>query len=133
MSVMLLAERGKLSLDDPVRKYLPELPDYGVPLTIRHLLTHTSGIPSYTGIPAWRDVNMVPKTVDQKIDLFPAALDAEAPMGLYTYQPDPATDRFPLALISPASSMNRVLVLNSPRHVLSSIGRNGSSRGSRAG
>ena len=48
-------------------------------------------------------VDVMPKTFDQKIDLFPAALDAEAPMGLYTYQPDPATDRFPLALISPAS------------------------------
>ena len=48
-------------------------------------------------------VDVMPKTFDQKIDLFPAALDAEAPMGLYTYQPDPATARFPLALISPAS------------------------------
>ena len=44
MSVMLLAERGRLSLDDEVRKYLPELPDYGSPLTIRHLLNHTSGL-----------------------------------------------------------------------------------------
>jgi anaerobic selenocysteine-containing dehydrogenase len=48
-------------------------------------------------------VDVMPKTFDQKIDLFPAALEAEAPAGLYTYQPDPATDRFPLALISPAS------------------------------
>jgi CubicO group peptidase (beta-lactamase class C family) len=44
MSIMLLAERGQLSLDDPVRKHLPELPDYGHPLTIRHLLNHTSGL-----------------------------------------------------------------------------------------
>ena len=44
MSIMLLAERGRLSLDDPVRKYLPEMPDYGSPLTIRHLLDHTSGL-----------------------------------------------------------------------------------------
>ena len=35
---------GKLSLDDPARKYVPELPDYGAPLTIRHLLNHTSGL-----------------------------------------------------------------------------------------
>src|SRR5687767_6938896 len=48
-------------------------------------------------------VDVMPRTFDQKVDLFPAALDAEAPMGLYTFQPDPATDRFPLALISPAS------------------------------
>jgi CubicO group peptidase (beta-lactamase class C family) len=43
-AVLLLAREGKLGLDDPVRKYVPELPDYGVPLTIRHMLTHTSGL-----------------------------------------------------------------------------------------
>src|SRR5918996_3960085 len=43
-AVLLLARDGKLSLDDPVRKYIPELPDYGTPLTIRHMLTHTSGL-----------------------------------------------------------------------------------------
>jgi anaerobic selenocysteine-containing dehydrogenase len=49
-------------------------------------------------------VDVMPRTPDQKIDLFPAALEAEAPTGLYTYLPDPATERYPLALISPASS-----------------------------
>ena len=44
MSVMLLARDGKLSLSDDIRKYIPELPDYGTPITIRHLLTHTSGL-----------------------------------------------------------------------------------------
>ena len=44
MAIMLLAADGKLSLDDEVRKHLPELPDYGHPITIRHLLTHTSGL-----------------------------------------------------------------------------------------
>ncbi len=43
-SIILLAQEGKLSLDDPVRKYIPELPDFGVPITIRHLLHHTSGL-----------------------------------------------------------------------------------------
>jgi CubicO group peptidase (beta-lactamase class C family) len=43
-AVMLLAQQGKFSLDDPVRKYLPELPDYGAPLTIRHVLSHVSGL-----------------------------------------------------------------------------------------
>ena len=42
-------------------------------------------------------------TPDRKADLFPDALDAEAPAGLYGYQADPATPEFPLALISPAS------------------------------
>jgi CubicO group peptidase (beta-lactamase class C family) len=43
-SVVLLALDGKLSLDDNVRKYLPELPTYDAPITIRHLLNHTSGL-----------------------------------------------------------------------------------------
>jgi CubicO group peptidase (beta-lactamase class C family) len=43
-AIVLLQQEGKLSLDDPVRKYIPELPDYGALLTIRHLLHHTSGI-----------------------------------------------------------------------------------------
>ena len=43
-ALVLLQQDGKLSIDDPVRKYIPELPDYGAPLTIRHLLNHTSGL-----------------------------------------------------------------------------------------
>src|SRR5205823_1701064 len=48
-------------------------------------------------------VDVFPNTPDRKVNLFPAAYDAEAPMGLYAYQPDPATDKYPLALISPSS------------------------------
>jgi CubicO group peptidase (beta-lactamase class C family) len=43
-ALVLLQQDGKLSIDDPVRKYISELPDYGSPLTIRHLLNHTSGL-----------------------------------------------------------------------------------------
>ena len=43
-ALVLLQQDGKLSLDDPVKKHIPELPDYGSPLTIRHLLNHTSGL-----------------------------------------------------------------------------------------
>jgi CubicO group peptidase (beta-lactamase class C family) len=67
-AVLLLARDGKLSLDDPVRKYIPELPDYealaspkppgggGGPLTMRHMLNHTSGLRdwgSVAGIGGW--------------------------------------------------------------------------------
>ena len=48
-------------------------------------------------------VDVFPKTPDRKVHLFPAALDQQAPLGLYGFQPDPASDGFPLALISPAS------------------------------
>jgi CubicO group peptidase (beta-lactamase class C family) len=47
MSILLLAKDGKLSLDDDVRRFLPELPSYSRPITIRHLLHHTSGLRDY--------------------------------------------------------------------------------------
>lgn len=49
-SVILLAQQGKLSLDDDVRRFLPELPQYLKTITIRHLLNHTSGIRDYIGL-----------------------------------------------------------------------------------
>ena len=56
-SIVLLAEDGKLSLDDTVRKHLPEVPDFGTPVTIRHLLNHTSGMRdqwAFLGLAGWR-------------------------------------------------------------------------------
>ncbi len=51
MAVLLLARDGKLALDDDIRRYLPELPDYkaryGTPVTIRQLLNHTSGLKDF--------------------------------------------------------------------------------------
>jgi CubicO group peptidase (beta-lactamase class C family) len=49
-AVLLLAQDGKLSLDDTVQKYLPELPRYDRPMTIRHLLTHTSGLRDWSSL-----------------------------------------------------------------------------------
>ncbi|MFZ5823997.1 MAG: serine hydrolase domain-containing protein [Bacillota bacterium] len=43
-AIALLAERGSLSLDDTVQTHLPEVPDFGHPITIRHLIHHTSGL-----------------------------------------------------------------------------------------
>lgn len=43
-AIVLLARQGKLSLDDDVRRHIPEVPDYGTPITLRHLLNHTSGL-----------------------------------------------------------------------------------------
>jgi anaerobic selenocysteine-containing dehydrogenase len=48
-------------------------------------------------------VDVFPNTSDRKVDLFPESLEQSAPMGLYRFQPDPATDMYPLALISPSS------------------------------
>ena len=52
-----------------LRLYVTPCPDAWKPVTIHHLLTHTSGIPTYTGIAAWRETNMVPKTVDEIVTL----------------------------------------------------------------
>jgi CubicO group peptidase (beta-lactamase class C family) len=49
-AALLLVEEGRLSLADDVRKYIPELPDYGHKITIDHLLTHTSGIRDWNGL-----------------------------------------------------------------------------------
>lgn len=46
-SILLLEKQGKLSIDDNIRKYIPELPDYGQKITILHMLNHTSGLRDY--------------------------------------------------------------------------------------
>ena len=46
-SIVLAAKQGHLSLDDDIRTHLPEIPDYGPPVTIRHMIHHTSGLRDY--------------------------------------------------------------------------------------
>lgn len=56
-SILLLAQEGKLALDDEARKYIPELPDFGVRITIRHLIHHISGLRDQwdlLGLAGWR-------------------------------------------------------------------------------
>jgi len=48
--IALLVERGLISLDDDVRKYIPELPDYGYVVRVKHLIYHTSGIRDYLSL-----------------------------------------------------------------------------------
>ena len=55
-ATLLLVEEGKLKLDDDIRKYLPEMPDYGTPVTIDHLMNHTSGLRDWgvvAGVTGW--------------------------------------------------------------------------------
>jgi CubicO group peptidase (beta-lactamase class C family) len=49
-AVLLLAQQGELSIDDEVRKYIPEMPNYGTPIGIRQLLHHTSGLRNWGSI-----------------------------------------------------------------------------------
>jgi CubicO group peptidase (beta-lactamase class C family) len=50
MSIVLLAQDGKLSLDDDIHQFIPELPAYGAPVTVRSMLHHLSGLRSYTDL-----------------------------------------------------------------------------------
>lgn len=72
------------------------------PDAIASLMETGAATPPYDGAPI-QFVDVFPLTPDRRIDLFPEALDQSAPAGLYGYQPDPGTEQFPLALISPAS------------------------------
>jgi CubicO group peptidase (beta-lactamase class C family) len=68
--ILLLADRAKLSLDDDITKYVPDLDTGGRRITLEHLLTHTSGIANYTDLPAWRSSWGSDLTPPQIIDLF---------------------------------------------------------------
>ena len=69
-AILLLAERGKLSLSDDMTKFFPDYPAKGRVVTVEHLLTHTSGIKSYTSLPAWLSMWRKDMTVSELIDLF---------------------------------------------------------------
>ena len=66
------------------------------------LREYGAAVPAHGGRPV-QFVDVMPRTSDGKVNLFPDVLDRETPAGLYTYRPDPGTTEFPLALISPAS------------------------------
>ncbi|MGI8603700.1 MAG: serine hydrolase domain-containing protein [Verrucomicrobiales bacterium] len=53
-AILVLVHEGKLSLDDPVSRHYPNAPQAWNPVTVRHLLTHTSGIRSYTNLPGFQ-------------------------------------------------------------------------------
>ena len=71
-AILLLEEDGKLSVDDPITKYLPDYPTHGHTITVEQLLTHTSGIYSYTSIPGYMSDGSVRQdlTTDELIEVF---------------------------------------------------------------
>jgi D-alanyl-D-alanine carboxypeptidase len=68
VAVLMLADEGRLSLDDEITKFFPDYPTHGRRITVEHLLTHTSGIQSYTDVDSF-DLQM-------RNDVTPAALIA---------------------------------------------------------
>ena len=68
--ILLLQERGKLNVEDPVKKYMSDAPGAWDKVTIFNLLTHTSGIPSFTGFPDYHATEAVPTTPEQLVARF---------------------------------------------------------------
>ena len=70
VAILLLQERGKLTLDAPVKTYLPDAPAAWDKVTVRHLLTHSSGIPNFTSFPDYGTTKTLPATHDSLIARF---------------------------------------------------------------
>src|SRR5712664_958781 len=64
-SILLLEKQGKLSINDDVRKYIPELPDYGQKVTILHMLNHTSGLRDYLTLMDLAGIHIDSVTTDE--------------------------------------------------------------------
>src|SRR5580693_9763768 len=69
-AILLLQERGKLNVNDPVKKYMPDAPAAWDKITIYHVLTHTSGIPSFTGFPDYPKFEVQPNTPAELVARF---------------------------------------------------------------
>ena len=70
MAIMILAEQGKLALDDPLQKHLDGTPEAWDEITIHHLLNHTSGIPNFTSFPDYAATMTMPTTPAKLIARF---------------------------------------------------------------
>ena len=79
-AVMMLVEEGRIGLDDRIPKYLPGLPEAWKEITVRQLLTHTSGIKNYTAVPGFMKVTLAPATREEVIKTV-AALPLDFPSG----------------------------------------------------
>src|ERR1700730_337181 len=69
-SILLLEERGKLKTDDPVKKYMADAPAAWDKVTIYNLLTHTSGIASFTSFPDYASTEAAPTTPEKLVARF---------------------------------------------------------------
>lgn len=69
MSIMLLAEQKKLNLNDTLKKFIPDYPN-GDKITVYQLVTHTSGIKNFTGLPVYDSIMTMPHTIEKCISYF---------------------------------------------------------------
>lgn len=81
-AIVMLQEQGKLSIDDDIRKYLPEVPEFDKTITIRHLLTHTSGLRNFQNMlsmAGWREGD--PMTNDDLLRFVSRQKELNFPVG----------------------------------------------------
>lgn len=69
-SILLLQERGKLSVQDPICKYFDSCPEAWKEITIHHLLSHTGGLPNFTSFPDYTKTMMIPTPLESLISRF---------------------------------------------------------------
>ncbi|MBX2872235.1 MAG: serine hydrolase [Saprospiraceae bacterium] len=70
VAIMQLEEQGKLSIQDPITKYIPDYPTHGHTITVEHLLTHTSGIRSYTDMESFGSMFRKDMSPMELVDVF---------------------------------------------------------------
>ncbi len=70
VAILQLMEQGKLGLQDDITKFIPDYPTHGHKITIEHLLTHTSGIQSYTGMKEFGTISRLDKKPEELIAFF---------------------------------------------------------------
>nr|HMU05479.1 serine hydrolase domain-containing protein [Saprospiraceae bacterium] len=70
IAILQLMEQGKLSLQDDITKFIPDYPTHGHKITVEHLLTHTSGIKSYTNMIEFGPISRLDKKPEELIQFF---------------------------------------------------------------
>ncbi len=69
-SIMMLVEEGELQVDDPITRFFPDYPTHGYTITLRHLMTHTSGIIDFLAIPEFPEIAKSDLSTLELIDFF---------------------------------------------------------------
>lgn len=70
VGILMLVAEGKVGLDDEITRFLPDFPTHDQKITVENLLTHTSGVKSYTEMPAWLQLWRKDFTLPELIDFF---------------------------------------------------------------
>ena len=70
VAILMLEEQGKLSIEDNITKFIPDYPVQGKTITLHHLLNHTSGIKSYTGMPTFIEFGREDHSPEEIVDFF---------------------------------------------------------------